>query len=141
MLPGELNLPELEPVVTGGHPVVSIDPDAARQDRLPRVRADPSGPTGDTETTSYPLGEEAFVAMLEALENAKRWIAMEHFIVSDGKMWRALFEVLSRKAGEGVQVWFMYDDLGSLWHLPGNFAKDLKRAGVRVNRSTSWAPG
>ncbi len=142
VLPGELNeqLPELEPVATGRHPVVSIDPDAARQ----IAYLESSGPFRayrDTETTYYPLGEDAFVAMLEALENAKRWIAMEYFIVSDGKMWRALFEVLSRKAGEGVQIWVMYDDLGSLWHLPDNFAKDLKRAGVRVQSFNKLGPG
>lgn len=133
-------LPELTAAPTQYLPVASIDPDAARQISY----LESSGPfvayTG-TETTYYPLGEDAFAAMLEALEGAQRWIAMEYFIVSDGKMWDQLFQVLARKAAAGVQVWFLYDDFGSLWNLPPRFIKTLTAAGIRVQPVNRFGPG
>ncbi|WP_341730290.1 phospholipase D-like domain-containing protein [Brooklawnia sp.] len=143
VLPGTLGEqpPELEPATTAESlPVISIDPDAARQ----IAHLESMGPFRayrDTETTYYPVGEDAFAAMLEALEGAKRWIAMEYFIVSEGQMWRKVLDVLSRKAAEGVQIWFMYDDLGSLWTLPEDFIKDLRNAGIRVRPFNKLGPG
>lgn len=85
-----------------------------------------------TATTYYPSGDEAFPAMLAAMEQAKRYILVEFFIVSEGRMWDAMFDVLSRKAAEGVDVRFMFDDLGSLWKLPVGFVRKLTAAGIRV---------
>ncbi len=133
-------LPALGMVTDDPLPVVDIDPDAARQISF----LESGGPFvayRDTETTYYPVGEDAFAAMLEALESAQRWIAMEYFIVSEGTMWRQLFAILARKAAEGLDVRLMYDDLGSIWDLPHRFIKDLTAAGIRVQPVNRFGPG
>lgn len=136
----EQDIKHLETGDSAPLPVLSIPADAARQIQY-LESAGPFVAYRDTETTYYPLGEDAFVAMLEAIEDAKRWVGLEYFIVSDGKMWRQLFEVLARKAAEGVDVWFMYDDLGSIWNLPPRFTRDLTRAGIRVKPVNKLGPG
>ncbi len=142
VLPGSLDEqdPKLEPAAGALLPVIDIEPDAARQIAYLEAGG-PFRAYRDTETVYYPLGEDAFEAMLEALSGAKRWIAMEYFIVSEGQMWRKIFDVLARKASEGIQVWFMYDDLGSLWRLPDGFAKELRDAGVNVRSFNKLGPG
>lgn len=47
-------------------------------------------------------------------------------------MWAELLDVLSRKAAEGVEVRFLYDDVGSLWGLPSRFTQTLTRNGIKV---------
>ena len=39
---------------------------------------------------------------------------MEYFIVADGVMWDSIKAVLKEKAAAGVEVRFVYDDLGSV---------------------------
>lgn len=96
------------------------------------AEAGPFLPYRNTATTFYPTGEAAFPAMLEAMERAQDYILAEYFIVSEGRMWDAMFDVLQRKAAEGVQVRFLYDDLGSAWKLPGGFLRKMSAAGIMV---------
>lgn len=119
------------PVVTTDVVLPDAAPDAIRQASF-LATVGPFYPYRDTATTYYPLGEDAFEAMLEALEGATRWIGVEYFIIAEGAMWTTMSEVLKRKAREGVEVRLMYDDMGSLWRLPAGFIADLTSAGVRV---------
>ena len=86
----------------------------------------------NTQTRYYPLGEEMFEAMLNALRGAKHFIFMEYFIVDTGIMWDQIREILVEKAKEGVDVRLLYDDLGCIMTLPSNFAKNLRKDGVKV---------
>lgn len=88
-----------------------------------------------TATTYYSLGDDAWPAMLADLEAAKNSIFVEYFIVAEGTMLDELMEVLERKAASGVRVFFVYDDLGSVFRLPVRFAKDARAAGLRVHAS------
>lgn len=121
-------------------PPGGLCPQAARQIAF-LASAGPFVPYERTQTSYYPVGEEAFEAIIDALEQARRWIVCEYFIVSEGAMWRRLREVLVRKAAAGIEVRFMYDDLGSIWDLPAGFAGDLRRAGVRVQPVNRFGPG
>ena len=62
----------------------------------------------------YPIGEECWKAMLEEIKKAEKFIFLEYFIVEDGKMWSAMCELFEQKIKAGVDVRFIYDDLGSL---------------------------
>lgn len=72
----------------------------------------------DGDITYYPTGKELFEAMLEEAEKAEKFILVEYFILSGGKLWDRLREVLLRKAQAGVKVYLIYDDFGSIMHLP-----------------------
>ena len=104
-------------------------------------KAGPFFAYSDTETTYYPLGDEAFPAMMEAIENAKNWIGLEYFIVAKGKMLTQLVQALKRKVDEGVKVYFLYDDLGSIFKVPFGFLADLREAGIQAQPVNRFGPG
>ena len=76
-------------------------------------------------------GEEKFPEVLKALENAQSHIHIEYYIYENDVTGNQIAEILIKKAKEGVQVRFMYDDFGS--HSLGNsFIQKLKDAGVQT---------
>lgn len=85
-----------------------------------------------TGTRYYPLGDDAFEDMLSDLKNAEHFIFLEYFIISEGKMWDSIFEILKEKAAAGLDVRLIYDDIGSIHCLPKHFVSSLKKAGIKV---------
>ncbi|MBQ9098993.1 MAG: cardiolipin synthase [Clostridia bacterium] len=85
-----------------------------------------------TAQTYFSLGEEMFAAMLPDLEQAERFIFMEYFIIEEGEFWNSILEVLKRKAAAGVNVRVIYDDIGCMNTLPGNYAKTLRSFGIEA---------
>ena len=75
----------------------------------------------DGEIEYYGTGKQLFEAMLEEAEKAEKFILMEYFILAGGKMWDRLREVLLKKAQAGVRVYIIYDDFGSILHLPHDY--------------------
>ena len=84
-----------------------------------------------TNVKFYASGEAAFPDLLEALESAQKSILLEFFIISKGKMWDAVHDVLRRKAAQGVDVRLIYDDFGSLLGLPSDFVIRMEKAHIR----------
>jgi cardiolipin synthase len=58
-------------------------------------------------------GENKFPEVLEALNNAKNHIHIEYYIFEDDKIGKEIGNILAKKAQEGVEVRFIYDDFGS----------------------------
>ena len=85
----------------------------------------------NTQTKYFPIGEEYYEALLEELNQAKHFIFMEYFIVEEGAMWNNILEVLERKAKEGIDVRFMYDDVGCVTLLPYQYYKQLEAKGIK----------
>ncbi|MCD7959211.1 MAG: cardiolipin synthase [Ruminococcus sp.] len=86
----------------------------------------------NTQVKYYPLGDEMFSDLIRDLESAEHYIFMEYFIVSDGVMWESVKTILKEKAAQGLDVRFVYDDLGSISCIPKQFARDLREAGIKV---------
>ncbi|MEO7847851.1 MAG: phospholipase D-like domain-containing protein, partial [Arachnia sp.] len=86
----------------------------------------------DTATTYYPLGELGFDAMIEAISRARHYVFAEFFIVDGGKMLDRLVDALAARAAEGVDVRFLYDDLGSFFTLPVGLRQRCEAAGIAV---------
>lgn len=72
----------------------------------------------NTHCQYYDLGDALFPDLLDDLRAAKRFIFIEFFIVSHGRLWQEIWSILSEKAKQGVEIRFMYDDMGSLLKLP-----------------------
>ena len=85
----------------------------------------------DTEVRYYPTGEEMFADMMEDLKSARHFIFLEYFIVSEGKMWESILEVLKEKAAQGVEVRMIYDDMGCVARLPAGYDAWLEKAGIK----------
>ena len=87
--------------------------------------------TCNNDVSYYPLGDEAFPAILEELKKAKKFIFLEYFIVNHGKMWNSMLKILEQKAKEGVEVRMMYDDFGCVALLDKNYPKKLEEKGIK----------
>ena len=70
-------------------------------------------------------------ALLEAIASAKHHIHMEFYIFEDDDIGRSVRDALIKKAKEGVEVRFLYDDVGS-WDLPNAFVETMREEGIEV---------
>lgn len=95
---------------------------------------------GNTDATYFPLGDDAFPVMLEELEKAEHFIFMEYFILAKGEMHDKIIDVLERKARAGLEVRFIYDDMGSLFTLPYGYAKTLEEKGIKCHAFNPFIP-
>lgn len=77
-------------------------------------------------------GQEKLDKLLIDLNNASEFILIEYFIISKGKMYTQIFDVLKKKAKEGVEIKIIYDDFGSVDNLPFNFKHKMKKCGIDV---------
>lgn len=86
----------------------------------------------NTKLEYFPLGEDMHKRMLEDLETAEKFIYMEYFIIEEGKFWNSILDVLKRKVANGVEVKVLYDDIGCMMTLPGDYHKTLKSFGIEA---------
>lgn len=85
-----------------------------------------------TKQDYFPLGEDMHYRLLEDLETAEKFIYMEYFIIEEGKFWNSILDILKRKAAAGVEVKVLYDDIGCMMTLPGDYHKVLKSYGIEA---------
>lgn len=84
----------------------------------------------NTGFTYYPVGDDGFTPIIEALKNAKEFIFLEFFIIDDGIMWNTILEILEEKAKAGLDVRVMYDDMGSMMKVSSSFVDKLEEKGI-----------
>jgi len=75
----------------------------------------------------FSIGEEMHKEMLHELSKAKKFIFLEYFIIEDGEFWNSILDILKEKAKAGVEVKLVYDDVGCMGTLPGNYYKTLTK--------------
>ncbi|UKJ08382.1 cardiolipin synthase [Solitalea lacus] len=75
-------------------------------------------------------GEEKFPVLFDALENAKHHIHIEYYIIEEGFIVDRLFDILFKKAAEGVEIRLIYDDFGC--SLSKKFLKKIAEANIRA---------
>lgn len=86
----------------------------------------------NTKQEYFPLGEDMHCRMLEDLRTAEKFIYMEYFIIEEGKFWNSILDILKQKAADGVEVKVLYDDIGCMMTLPGNYCKTLRTYGIEA---------
>lgn len=87
--------------------------------------------TSGNQCTLLKDGEATFEALFDAMEDAREYILMEFYIIRSDRVGQSIKTILKRKLAEGVQVWFLYDDIGSAW-LSRRYLKELSDAGAHV---------
>ncbi|WP_092444832.1 cardiolipin synthase [Winogradskyella sediminis] len=96
------------------------------------IRHSSSSPlTANNEVKLLINGEEKFPQLLQAIDDAKHHIHIEYYIYESDNTGNAVAELLIKKAKEGVEVRFMYDDFGS-HSLSKSFLKTLSDAGIQT---------
>ena len=86
----------------------------------------------NTKAVYYEVGEKVISAMMEDLKTAKKFIFMEYFIVSEGRVWEEILDILTQKVKEGVEVKLLFDDFGTLRINTYAFRKDMKSRGIDI---------
>lgn len=76
-------------------------------------------------------GQETFDSIINALKEAKSSIHLEYYIFENDNIGKKISKILMDKAREGVEVRFIYDDVGS-WGLRNSFIRRMKKAGVET---------
>lgn len=94
----------------------------------------------NTSVRYFPLGEDKFEALKEALRGAEHFIFMEYFIVGEGRMWDEILTLLVQKAREGVEVRFMYDGTCAFTRLPYGYPKKLQALGIQCKMFAPFQP-
>ena len=98
------------------------------------------GPHVNNKVTYYKTGEEFFPELLTSLKQAKEFIFMEFFIISDGVYWTEVKNTLIEKAKEGVEVRLIYDDMGCSGTIASNTARYLRKLGIRCYKFHPFRP-
>ncbi|MEG2348805.1 MAG: cardiolipin synthase [Clostridia bacterium] len=80
----------------------------------------------------FELGEKFFDSLKKDLLKAKKYILMEFYILSSGKLWDEIFEILKKKAKDGVNIKIIIDSLGCIKAMPKNIKNILNEYGIEV---------
>lgn len=77
-------------------------------------------------------GKASFDAMFEAISSARKVILVQFFIIRDDALGQRLAQLLMERAANGVDVFLMYDGIGS-HSLPRRYVEKLRQGGVQVH--------
>jgi cardiolipin synthase len=97
---------------------------AERMARLPATRGNAAELLID--------GEATFRSIFEGIDQARDYALVQFYIVKDDELGRELKARMIERAGAGVRVLFLYDEIGSLG-LPDSYTRELREAGVQVS--------
>lgn len=86
----------------------------------------------DTSVRYFSSGTLYWDDIIEKLKQAKKFIFIEFFIISDGALLERILSILKEKAKNGVNIRIIYDDMGSRKALSGKTKKRIKNLGVKL---------
>lgn len=89
-------------------------------------------PFKNNETDIYTDGYGFFHALLRDISQARHHIHLETYIICDDSLGYLVSDALIAKAKEGVEVRFIYDDVGC-WNVPNSFFERMRNAGIDVH--------
>ncbi|MDY0278114.1 MAG: phospholipase D-like domain-containing protein, partial [Acholeplasma sp.] len=86
----------------------------------------------NTSSLLLDSGQIKLEHLLRDLKKAEKFIFMEYFIISKGKMLDEILDVLIERAHAGVEIKIIYDDFGSADRLPFNFRNKMSALGIET---------
>ena len=93
-----------------------------------------------TASTFFSSGESMWEKMVEDLKKAEKFIFLEYYIIEEGLMWNSILEVLEQKVAQGVEVKLLYDDIGCMATLTGDYAHRLRQLGIEAHKFNKVIP-
>jgi len=76
-------------------------------------------------------GQETFDSIIEGIGEASDYVLVQFYIVHDDGLGRRLKEAMIERAEAGVEVFFLYDEIGT--DITKDYKRDLVDAGVRFS--------
>lgn len=89
-------------------------------------------PFKNNEIDVFVCGYEFFHALLRDISRASHHIHLETYIICDDPLGYLVTDALIDKARQGVEVRFIYDDVGC-WNVPSAFFERMRNAGIDVH--------
>lgn len=93
-----------------------------------------------TASTFFPNGEAMWKKMVEDLKKAEKFIFLEYYIIEEGLMWNRILDILEQKVAQGVEVKMLYDDIGCMATLTGDYAHRLRQLGIEAHKFNKVIP-
>lgn len=87
--------------------------------------------TKENKVDIYTKPDEMFESLLYELKNAKKFINIQYYIFRNDDMGKKVLDILSEKAGEGVEIRFLYDGIGSK-SFKQRYLKEFKKSGGKI---------
>ncbi len=84
--------------------------------------------TQDNWVRMYQDGADLFRDLAAAIEQAKKYIHLEYYIIRNDNLGKSILDLLVRKARQGIEVKLLYDGMGCM-RLPRTFFRPLIEAG------------
>ena len=94
----------------------------------------------NNKVTYFGEGADFFNDVIDKLKQAKEFIFIEFFIISDGKYWSEIKQILIDKAKQGVEVKLIYDDMGSSGSISSKTPKELGKYGIQCYKFHPFKP-
>lgn len=89
-------------------------------------------PFKDNRVEIYTSGYELFFSLLHHIGLARHHIHLDTYIIEDDPLGNLIADALIDKAGEGVEVRVIYDDVGC-WKVKDRFFERMRDAGIDVH--------
>ena len=89
-------------------------------------------PFKDNEADIYTNGHDFILGLLREIGHAKHHIHLDTYIIADDPLGRLIADALIDKARQGVEVRFIYDDVGC-WRVPNRFFEHMRSGGIDVH--------
>lgn len=105
------------------------------------LRSATSLPVFDNTKCEYlKSGEAFFQTLCEQIAGAGKYVFLEYFIIEEGVMLGGVLSAVKEAVARGVEVYFMYDDVGSIAKVPLKFEKELLDMGINAKRFFKFVP-
>ncbi|MBE5737773.1 MAG: cardiolipin synthase [Clostridiales bacterium] len=86
----------------------------------------------NTKVQYFSSGASFFDDVIERLKDAKKYIFIEFFIISDGVLLKRVLDVLTEKVKQGVDVRIIYDDFGCRKALSRKTKTKIRNLGIKM---------
>lgn len=94
----------------------------------------------NSQTEYLTPGECFYERLMDKLQTAEHFIFLEYFILREGQMLDSVLEILAEKVKRGVEVRFLYDDLGSINTLDQSYPAKIRAMGIRLVAFNPYKP-
>ena len=95
----------------------------------------------NTDVVYYKDALDGLNAQLEAIKSAEKFIFMEYHAIEDKESWKWIEEALTERVSAGIEVRVFYDDMGSVGFITTDFAKKLRKLGIKCRIFNPFGPG
>lgn len=110
-----------------------VDPDYVRYLDMVNLhlRSNKSLLVANNDIDIYSWGQDKFAQMKKDMMNAKEYIHLEYYIIEGDHVAMEIFDILKKKAAEGVEIRILYDGMGGR-HVKKKTWKELESLGVKL---------